>query len=511
MTTIFDLSAERRDALLHRLLSPHETKKRRTHVRDRYCVLRDDFDYLLRRWVHEVYEEPETKADVLKFAIKGFNPLRRVVNRLAVAYKIKPTRTIGKAKGPNAALAKFVKDIQWNRKAHKANRYATGLNTVAVLPTPMRTDDELTVGHRFITGAHAEMEFDDGASIASRPAVLAWLTGKNAHEPDVPVIEAADSEFWTWWDGRGTLLRTVRHGFGTFPGDVLHNTLPDEEQEDPWDAMFNSGVLDCCKHVAIAAASMGWTRKTQCRKLVEIATQGDQFAAGGQPAAEKSLIHDPEGAWELKGQGVKLAVHDLDQAVVNFLAHIRALTDETFEVMTGAVSTLADPDPSSPLEGQAAVRQHAAIREHRADQVEWLEPFERRMLWLSARMARRIGLDAPEPDRLKDKLEVEFGELPFLESPMERLEYHREATRFGISNQVNARIEQTGETRQQAHEAIMEMAKERNELHEFLADRNQPAEDAGPRAEREPAAPGEAPEARTGRFGGRASPAQQGA
>lgn len=510
MITLDDLTEAERDKFISSLVRPTETRERREHVLARANVMRGDFKALLRSWVKEIYEDPEIIGTVMKHAFALYNPMKRAANRLAVAYSRRPRRTIAKRKTATKQLNVFLKQLRYDRRARYANRNGVALNTVVALPL-IRTDSdgEPTIEITYAHGGNSEVLRHPNSAKHSAPEILGYVhnTQRRYYDEDnlnEPVVTIVDARGWSQWTSRGTQVgEVVEHGLGVFPGVQLH-MADDEEDCDWYDAFVNAEILEATKRVALTATSMDWTRKTQCRNLLTV-IEGAESSTGED--GEAQIIGDPENAWRLKGEAVSAQVQSFDQSVEPFLRHIRALTDEGLEIMTGTISTLADPDPAHPLEGTANARQHSALMHHQEEQLSEIEPFDKRLIYLCTKLAAMIGMDAPDAEMVKERLETEYSQVPYIEDQRARLEFHVLATKFGVSNQVEWIREQTGRTADEAIDYLEQLAEQRNQIRLPLEDHQTPND---PTQEGDSAMPGESLPARQGRAGGRASMPSEG-
>jgi hypothetical protein len=241
---------------------------------------------------------------------------------------------------------------------------------------------------------------------------------------------------------------------------------------------------------------MDWTRKTQCRYLLaEIVN--DEAKDGG--IVDEQVMGDAEGVLRLRGEAVQLMVNNIDLAVKNFREHVTMLQDEALEVMTGAVASLGDPAGANPTEGVAAARSHASVELHRKAQIDFLRPVDLRLQRVMAAILTKMrSPEAVDPQMLRDKSEVEYAPLPFIDDRSNRLNWYILASKFGIVDQVMAAIELNGWTEDEAMERLKAMQERRAELRILTEEHN-----TGDGTEiADPSLPGEGLAERQGRAGG---------
>lgn len=506
--TIDDLSGTELDELLTKTMRPmgfSDAKRRRKEFADRFAIQTDEFDYLIKERILDTHGLNDTQIEMCTWAVGFFNPQKRIVRRTAVGYKRRPRRRLAAGnKTQNRQWVDLMREIQLDARAPDWQRYSVAMNRVVVLVVPRRNSDgEPIIDFELVTGSVAEVFREPGTPIDDVPGVLCYRLPPNGwiSKPGTPACVTVDAQWWIWWDEQKKPVRIVEHGLGMFPGADMRSTRP--PTEDYWDPHSGRGVTRTVAEVGMIGASMGWTRKQMCRKLLALLTESE-----ADEVPEGQTITHPERPIVASGAGIKLIVEDLDQAVDNFLKHIRALQDEAAELVTGAVSTLVDPDPSQPNAGVAGVHQHAAIEEVREAQLATLDVFERRLARVIAVAAQQIRHPlAVPPELVRESFRAVWTRLPFLDTPMERLKVWEEMTKFGVGDQVDAMMEMEGISAEEAEERIMEIAERRARLDAFRASRNQTKEPtADPTTlEENEGQPGEQLAAVQGRAGGQAS------
>lgn len=509
MMTVEDLSDEELKELLTQTVKPTgAAAKRRKEFADRFAIQTDEYDHLIRERIYATHDLSETQADMCRWAVGFFNPQKRIVRRMAVAYKRRPRRRIdGASKTDNRRWSDLLRAIGFDAEAPEWQKFSVAMNRIVILAVPQVDEDgEPTIGFEMVTGAIAEVVREPGTPITAPPGILAYRLPAasewgSTSDPKVPVCVTVDGRWWIWWNAQHKMLRVVEHGLGMFPGADMRSSRP--AGEDWWDPSSGRGLTRTVAEVGMIAASMGLTRKEMCRKLIAFITdtETDEIPDG------QTLTH-PYKPIMASGAGLKLIVEDLDQAIDNFLKHIKALQDEAAELVTGAVSTLVDPDPAlGDTAGAAGVAQHAAVEEVREAQQITLDRFERRMAIVIAKMASAINHpNAVDPEKVRAGARTIWQRLPLLDKPMERIKVWEEETKFGVSDQVEAMMEREGISAEEAEERLMEIAERRARLDEFRASRNQAADPtADPTTIAVQEQPGESLMQQQGRAGGQAS------
>lgn len=516
--TIQDLTEPERRELFGGLIEPtQEERAARNHVRLRYNILHDRVsERELDQWIVDMYHQPEIAAEVMRHKMRLHNPIKRVVDRLAVLYQRKPTREIRRGDTPlkdatkryNAAL----RPMLYDKQMRKLNRYAILANAGVVVLRPRRTGGKTIFDFLPVLKSVGRVVREEGAAMQEAPGILAWLTGdpydyRVMSDSAAPVIATADSRWILRWNRNGDMLpeHAVEHGLGRFPGATFRNTLPDDSCPlDFWDPWTNSPIVEAQRHVFRIVAEMNWTRKTQAGKIIT-ATVNDERPQGAKPFTGQTP-GDRDSILVAHGEGVSVSVHDLVVLIGGFKEHLDLIQDVSMEILTGTVSTFVAPDPGRPLDPEIAKRMHGALAQHQEDQIDHFEQTEHELAEVVTTWGGKLGLDLPPVEQVRDGFAIGFAELPALETAKERLELHKERIALGIESVIDARIEETGESRDEAKFEIIRKLEEQAEFNDLRTKRNSAADPTKaadpPTAIEDEAHPGEREEAATGRAGG---------
>jgi hypothetical protein len=511
MITIEDLTEAELREFLSRVRNPTSgtvSYKRRVEMRSRWSIQHEDFDHLIYGRLRSIYHKAETVQDVAKWAQGLFNPQKTAVRRVAVGYKRRPTRRMG-SKSRTEDLHAFYKRLRFGQKASHLHTLSVAMNRILVVARPLRDKRGPVVGFEAIAGDRAEVITEPGTTDDHPPAILGVLlpekaTGRQtirAEGTGNAKILTIDGRWFTTWDAQGNVVEdeTFEHGLGQFPGAWMSHTPP--APGDAFDGLTGRGLTATTLEVGSIAANMGWTRKTQCRHLLSLLFD-DALGIDEDGAAEGQTIGDPEGILSLNGENIQLLVSDLNTAITDFLTHIDALERRAFEQLTGAPALpMAGPAAQNPEIAAASL--HAASAEVHTAIVEGLEFFEADIAEVAAAMGRRIGMnDVPDPKAIRDEFTAQFPTLPYIDTPKERNEVWQERIKMGVGDAVEFRAEIDGTSEAEAEKRVLELAERQARLDKI---RTTHGEGEGNAVSR-PELPNERPEARTGRFGGQASP-----
>lgn len=510
MLTIDQLPQEKRDALFACALHPaaNGCGARRLEFRQRYKIATDDYDDLIKQRIGITHSNGEVVTEQSRWAVGFMNIQKRVGRKLAVAYKRRPTRKLegeGVTDEDSKKLARLYTRLNFNDRALRWHRLAVQLNRIIVAAV-VREDEngDRVIDFDVLTGAETEVHSHGNRPIATVPDLAVQLLAHRpgTGDPALRVIDGSGIRFYTAQKVEIAALRSEQD-IGTFPGaDMLSEHA--ELGTDWWDWKSWSANTKATIEAGMIYASAGWTRKTQCRHLLAATTSGER-----DEVVDGQDLVDHERPLMLNGPNIALTKHDLNTPIDDFQKHAAWLVDECAEQMTGTASTFTDPDPTLPNAGVGGAQQYAALEEVRESQCPPLERFERRMAYVIAKLATLIeDEDAVDPELVRRTFKVQFQRLPFIDTPETRVRVYGERTKFGISNQVQALVEEEGCSEAEAEERLMHLAEQRVKLDAFRAARQQPGDPfadpalAGTTAMPLAAAPGETLEQTQGRAGG---------
>lgn len=490
--------SERRD-LFQRTLRPWEAgcEARRRELSDRWDIANDSYDSQIVRRIGETHNQPDVIREMARWSTGFYNLWKRCARKIAVAYKRRPRRRILDNSEASEKLVALYRDVGFDAQALDWQRLAVIMNRLIVLVVPREDDTGGTViDFELVTGADSEVYLDPTRSCLGLPDVVATRLPTKGWNPSPgeAVIRTVDAHRFAWWDSDGALVREYVHPFGVFPGADMLMVRP--KPGEWWDWTTWRAATKATIEIGMISASMGWTRKTQCRHIISLITQNpDDDTPDGQ------TLTDHERPLMLRG--LQLVVNDLNTSVSGFVEHIKSIQDEIAEQMTGAASSFVDPDPALAASGVGAAAQHEAIKEVREGQIPQLERFERRMAFLICTLASAIGHEhAIDPELTKD-LRITWPELAFTDTPEARIRVWAEETKFGISDQVEALMERDGISEDEAVDRLRHIAERRALLDEFRAARNMPADaTADPTTLPDEGLPGESLSQIQGRAGG---------
>lgn len=464
----------------------HESQRRRHAQARRLRIDREDYHGDKVAHLGGVYKNPKVISALSKFVDDAPNLLQRVADRLAVAYKIPPQRSIGRTGGKDYVDA--VRTSRLDTVLRQVSRLAFVAGKVWV--TPVQRGDSKVLGYEVITPDRVVQVWhgDD----PHNPDVLAYRIG--AEDPKAPgasmgpTYVVQDAEGWLTLDGHGDPL--TRRPNPT--GEVMHTLwrVTEPHPDDWWDWRRNEKLVASTLEAARVWAAMGYVRSQQNRKLLTIVAEDRDKIPDGQ-------VTEPHDAVVLEAEAgtAELKAVDFDTGIDKFRDELRMHAEaavEPFGIPVSLVDPSASADDLSNTSDLAASKQYQALAEVRDGHLEFLRQSERD---LAVAVSRLIGSN---PEQVRRNFQITFPPLTYADHPLKRQEIYVGAIKLGLMDHADAyQLENPGTTRDEAKAAVLEKIEQRNEFNRLLADRNIPAD---------PMHEGEPVTARQGRIGGQASP-----
>jgi len=464
-----------------------EPDARRKAAQDRIDIELEDFAHLVERRIDEVYNDPIVRSEIKKFSdISVLNPLKNITDRLAVAYKNVPNRSLeGASVSINEKFQRLLNDGRIGIIAKDWLKWSLVTNVVLVIPTVI--DNKVRPQLRWQLFLPNNLEV---ITMPEDPTEVA-MAGYMFDEERVCVL---DSEGWWIYDDKDELLEVRRHGLGIFPGTVVRLSSP---TSDFWSSTKGKGMVDATVEVCHLMATMAWVRKGQNRKGMTLAAADlDKAMAEGQLLLSEKPIEVNADPNEFE-----FNVHDMVTSVDEFEKHVRLLYHEVAE-QQGLPSFLIDfPSSANAMapSGITQAQQHSRLAEVREDHVQWLRYAEEDLMWKTTMMAKQFNHpDAVDPGVVREQYTIVWPPLTFVDDPLKKLQVWKDKISLNIGfSQVDAVQEAfPGITRTAAVEKIRRALEERKVVADFQSEFNlasDPTEDAQSSAEE------------NGRMGGRIS------
>lgn len=457
-------------------------------ARARLRIDREDFRDLVEMRIDQVYEVPAIRKKVKRFVTTAINPLQMIADRIAVAYRVPPTRSILDNAEASETWARLMRESKISTRAKQWGRFAFISNVCHVVPWPVvKPGQPTTIRYITITADASDVAFSDDPE---HPDCI-WYDIDDA-APGVPdaAVAFVDSMAWHFLDAKGHLLASYEHGIGVPP--IATCRIRPQPPGDYWDRYRGRRMVDATLDVSRIVATMGYVRKDQNKKLMTMfADRIDESVPSGQALqTEHPIVADSAPA------DVSFTVHDLVTPPSGFLDeinfHLENLAD-SFGVPMFVLDPSTQNRPGTEME--RASSSFAALSELRDQQVEMLREFEHELAYKTALVAQRFGHPAAvSPEVVRESYDIRFAPLTFLSHPRERMSYYKDAISLGLMDQAYAYQNEHPElTIEQAEARVMEHAERRAMLNEFQAARNLPSDaalDGGSLAQRQGATGG---------------------
>lgn len=403
---------------------------RQSAMKKRLLIDREEHRHLIMHRIAETHNSLVVQNELSKFVSTAINPLRRIVDRVAVAYKVPPVRRLeGATEAQAIQWAQATKDeARIHVRAKQWGRYAMLCNTVHVLPLVISESGAKSLQYKMILphcSSVTPSEYHE-----ERPAILMYTLKDGAGHV------AVDAEAWWEFDEnfRPRSSSGRKHSLGVCPA------VPFRVEEPPpgdyWHASRGSGMVDVTCDVGRVYATMEWIRKGQQRKLLVLYDPNMAMPEGQAMLPEEAVvINEDKGATELM-------VQDIVTSTDEFVKEMRFLIEQAAEAY-GIPSSLVDLDPSTNdaanTSEQASARNQAALAEIRQNQVEVLRDSERRLAYITAltMKAERHPL-ALDPKFVRDAFRVEFPPLSFVDHPIKQTQVLKEHISLGFLDHAKA-------------------------------------------------------------------------
>ena len=453
----------------YRLPKEHE---RRADAQSRLKIDREDFRELVEARIDEVYELSAIRRKVKRFVTTAINPLQMIADRIAVAYRVPPTRSLVGDATASDVFSRLMRETKIATRAKQWGRYAFITNVCHVIPWPVMSESGGDVSIRYVTVTADVSDVGIGSNPES-PDVIWYDIPEGL--PDLPQARTVflDSDAWHYLDGHGELLRSFQHGLGIAPFSTFRvRPMP---HGDYWDRHRGRRLVDATLDVGRLVAAMGYVRKDQNKKLMALFSDRLDDAVPNEQALqpEHPIVASAAPA------DVSFQVHDLTTSTsaftdeINF--HLEALSDSF-----GVPLFVLDPSAGNlaGTEMERSARAFSALSELRDQQVEMLRESEADLAYKTALIAQQFGHPlAVDPELVRETYEVRFAPLTFITHPRERMAYYTEAIGLGLLDQAAAYQHEHPElTVEEAEARVMEHAERRARINDFQASRNMPTD-----------------------------------
>ena len=469
----------------HKLPREHD---RRADAQARLKIDREDFRDLIEARIDQVYDVAAIRAKVKRFVTTAINPLQMIADRIAVAYRVPPTRSIRDEAEASETWAKLMRETKIATRAKQWGRYAFLTNVCHVIPWPVvKPGEPVQIRYVTVTADVSDVASSDDPEV---PEVL-WYDVQGA--PGMPQARTVfvDAEAWSFLDGEGKLIDAMPHDLGVAPFSTFRvRPMP---HGDYWDRYRGRRLIDATLDVSRVVAAMGYVRKDQNKKLMSMFSD----RLDENVPSEQALQPEHPIVATAAPADIGFQIHDLTTQTgpfadeINF--HLEALAD-SFGVPLFVLDPSAGNGQGMSLEQSA--RAFSALSELRDQQVEMLREAETDLAYKTALVADKFGHPlSVDPELVRTNYDVRFAPLTFITHPRERMAYYVEAIGLGLLDQAAAYQHEHPElTIEEAEVRVMEHAERRARINDFQAARNMPTD---------PSQDGDSLAAQQGREGGR--------
>ena len=470
MTTVRDLlddAGRLKAKMTFDLMDQDEIRKKA--LRNRYRVYMEDYKDLVTERIRETYNTAIARRELAKYVTSALNPLKSITDKLAVAYKIQPTRELeGASEADNDKWRSNMKESRIAVKAKQWNRYAFLLSTTFVIPElRMKAGNpDPVLSYQTILPHLVDVVFGDDPD---HPDVIFYDIMNNGSGE---VRVALDSEAWYFLDKLGKILRVVRHDLGVNPAVVFRTEEP--PPGNFWNETIGQKLFDVTVDVGRINAAMSWVRKDQNRKWAMLFIEDVDQIIGGQ-------VNTPESVIVGQGPSPDFRVEDMEVSIKEFVDEMNFLIEhvaEHYGVPSTFINLNSSPGDATNTVGLAGGKQYFQLGEIRQNHIANLRDAEHELAWKSALVMQRFGHpNAVDPQIVFDTFNITYPPLLFSDHPLQRIEVYKEELKLGLTDFAEIYMkENPGVSREDAEENVRGNIEEQSEILEFRASRNLPTD-----------------------------------
>lgn len=430
------------------------SERRKASISRRLRIDSNQHDSDVVEHVFSIYETETSRRQLARYvkAAKALNPLKRIADRLAIAYRIPPLREIEDDDEATEKLNRLYREAKMHALAHKIGRTAFLAGVVHVMPRVKSNGKlKLDVIVPHISDVILDQEDEDEA------AILVYDTNTVPGATRV----AVDAEAFTYFDARKHIVSVVPHAYGRVPWAEFRTE--DAPPGDYWGwargEPLEATTLEICRIIA----AMGWTRKDFSRKLLTLFSEDLSKIPEGQTA--EGVFTGAANPTEIQMQAL-----DVNVSPEDFLKEARAHLEHAVESYGVPLEVIDMPEKTFEHPG----RHSQVLSEVRDQQVEHLVLGERDLAVAIATVATAAGHpDAIDPELVAEKFAVTFPPLTAHDLPEQRQKNYEGWLMLGQMSHVDIKMrELPGLSRKRARELVKQAIDERNEFNELLASRN---------------------------------------
>ena len=408
-------------------------------------------DLILRR-VAEVYETAEARAAIGRHVDRRRNLLRKMADRVAIAYETPPSREVrGVAERRQRAFLAAYKEAQTNLEAVTWGRTAWTCNVVHVLP---RIQDG-RLQWVTVRPHAADVIFDPAGE--PKPSILIYDTNSRGAR-----YVAVDGERWWWLTDGFEVLADEEHAMGPRPWAEFRCSQPPED--DYWDRGRGQHLIDATLEIARISAHMAWARKIQSKNAAYIIVGSEDKLPPGQ-------MLNGEDPLFIRGEGVTIGTLGMIVPVKDFEDEMRSIARDAAEAI-GVPYDDADTDP-----GPTSPRDQAQLVKVRNAQIKYLRVGEEQAAKSAAAELTRVAhAGALDPDTVAEGFRIDFAPLSFADHPLAKVEAAKAEFSIGLNSEFRHYAREHQTTLEQARDEVLENLEQRSEFLELLTKRNLPAD-----------------------------------
>jgi hypothetical protein len=404
---------------------------------------------------------------------RSSNVLLKILRKVALAYKVPPTRSIqGASDEAMKAFARIVlEDGGLLTMPQRWERLVWAMNVVITVPVVYAANNAFgrRLGFEVLLPSNTEVVTPEDSPTARPIASVTAIVERGQHSIGVPQKWVVlDHQAWSTYDSEGNLQGRVEHRAGVWPGVEWRR----DHGADWWCSEKGEGVVEACLEVSHIGARLDWIRQGQDHKRELLITE-ELANVPNQVAGTDGPVEVP-----IDPNNLRYEVHDAIVTVDQHLAHIQLHARDGAEALgidADLLDFAAGPEGIEPL---VAAQKHDDLMALRTATTVHFKKAEKELAWKTWLVLQGSGHPAASllrPSQLADDYEATWSELDFVDHPETRLRVLEGEVNLGLKSTVDAYMAQhPGMTREQAKKEIRRIDEEEAERAEFLATRNIP-------------------------------------
>jgi len=466
----FELTEERQKTFLNQIKKTDTPRK--SHFRNRLAIVHNEYKHLIVNRLRETYADIETIKEISAFVLGVTNIANRVADAVCKGYQEPPRRELTKARKKQVKqFSEFLESTKINIQSKLWLKMAFLLNVVFIVPRPKQTLEGTKLAYDMITPDRSDVILDEDEEDV---LILGYPNKLHVDGDELDVLCVLDEEAWHYFD-----LRTFEHlpalrrdhGIGFNPTIALRVSLPTSGYYDQRRGnLLEKATVEMERY----RAEQNWARHSQNKFFISVIG-----ASIEDKAVVTQMLHP------YLPLGFNADPNDLAVNINNYVLTIDEFVKERKDMGEGVIESYGLPSHTVTFDYQSndtpsgvlSVVSYEKLAEIRADQIEFLREFEHRLMFISALVAKNTGVEnfsELDPVLIKQKFNVTWDPLTFLDHPDKKLDYFLKLYEIGVigPDAISESIWRQRKGTEAEMERIKQNLKNRSELIQFQTNLN---------------------------------------